>query len=260
MGSIQKHLPDFAKRWIKKAAYGLYDLTDLVFQGSIDKYDPQTLRVLKQCLREDSNTIDIGAHLGHILREILKAAPKGKHLAIEPIPHLYQGLQKKFGHRVKVLDCALSDEKGTAEFNLFVDKPALSGLKKRTDFGNQEVKTFSVQTERLDDLVSPNTRIDLIKIDVEGAEMIVLQGAKALLKRDRPIVLFEFSSGGGSNYHTVPEKVYDIFAESGMQVSVIEYFLKKMQGLSREEFVGQYRKGYNYFFIAYDEKWITRPA
>lgn len=258
MGSLQNNLPDFAKRWIKKAAYGLYDLTDLVFKGSIDKYDPQTLRVLEQCLRPDSNTIDIGAHLGHILREILKAAPQGKHVAIEPIPHLFQGLQKKFGNRVKVLDCALSDQQGTAEFNLFVDKPALSGLKKRTDFGNQEVKTFTVKTERLDDLIPVDQKIDLIKIDVEGAEMIVLEGARGLLKRDRPIVLFEFSSGGGSMYDTVPEKVYDIFADSGMQVSVIEYFLKKMQGFSREEFAGQYRKGYNYFFIAYDEKWIAR--
>lgn len=260
MGSIQKHLPDFAKRWIKKAAYGLYDLTDRIFQGSIDKYDPQTLRVLRECLKEDSNTIDIGAHLGHILREILKAAPRGRHLAFEPIPHLYAELKKKFGHKVTVLDYALSNQKGTAEFNHFVNKPALSGLKKRTDFGNLEVNTFTVQTERLDELVSPDTKIDLIKIDVEGAEMIVLEGARALLKRDRPIVLFEFSSGGGANYNTQPEKVYDIFAESGMQVSVIEYFLKKMQGFSREEFVGQYQKGYNYFFIAYDEKWLSRPA
>jgi len=258
MGLLQKNLPDFLKRLIKKAAYRLYDFTDSVFKGSIDKYDPQTLRVIRQYLRPDSNTIDVGAHLGHILREIIKTAPQGKHYAIEPIPHLFQGLKKNFGKKVTVLDYALSDKPGTAEFNLFVDKPALSGFKKRTDFGEQKVTRFTVNTERLDNLIPPETRIDLIKIDVEGAEMIVLEGARGLLKRDRPIVLFEFGSFSGGMYDTDPGRVYDIFSESGIQVSVIEYFLKKMKGFSREELIGQYQKGYNYFFIAYDEKLIRQ--
>jgi len=253
MGILQQYLPDFAKRTIKKIAYRLYFFTDSVFKGPIDKYDPQTLLIFKKYLGKTSNCIDIGAHHGHILREILAAAPRGTHFAFEPIPGLYKKLQKRFGKKVVLYNCALSDRKGTAEFNLVVDKPAISGLKKRTDYGPHPVSTFSVSTERLDDIVPPDVKIDLIKIDVEGAEMLVLKGAVELLRRNKPIVLFEFGSAAGDLYDTDPAVVYDLFTECGMEVSVIEYFLRRQTGFSREEFTGQYRKGYNYFFIAYNK-------
>lgn len=259
MGQIQQHLPDLIKRLIKKSAYRLYNFTDTVFKGSIDKYDPQTIAVLKKYLVPGSNCIDIGAHFGHILREILKYAPSGNHFAFEPIPALYEKLQKDFGKKVRVFNLALSDSKGSSEFTLFTDKPALSGFKKRPDFGNQKVETFSVKTEKLDEIIPADIKIDLIKIDVEGAEVIVLRGAKETLRRNKPVVLFEFSSGGGSMYNTRPEEVYDLFATCDMQVSLIEYFLKGMQGFSREEFCGQYHKGYNYFFIAYSNTLLHHP-
>lgn len=256
MGKFQQYLPDFAKRLIKQTAYRLYYFTESVFIGSIDKYDPQTIAIFRNYLRPDANCIDIGAHYGHILREMLKSAPRGKHFAFEPIPHLYAALSKKFGRQVRVFNYALSDTKGTATFNLFVDKPALSGLQKRTDYGEQAVENFTVQTERLDDIIPRDIKIDLIKIDVEGAELIVLKGARELLKRDKPIVLFEFGKGSGSAYSTNPEELFDLFEHCDMEVSVIEYFLKQQKGFSREEFCGQYEKGYNYFFIAYPAQLI----
>ena len=63
----------------------------------VDKYDFQTTQLIRKHLQKDANCIDIGANLGHILMEIVAAAPKGKHFAFEPIPDLYTSLKKKFG-------------------------------------------------------------------------------------------------------------------------------------------------------------------
>src|SRR6266852_4019276 len=48
--------------------------------------DAETLAVMKRILKEDSNCVDIGAHSGSILRLMLECAPRGQHLAFEPLP------------------------------------------------------------------------------------------------------------------------------------------------------------------------------
>jgi hypothetical protein len=46
--------------------------------------------------------------------------------------------------------------------------------------------------------------------------------------------------------------VYDLLESCGLSVSTLEYFLKSRPPFDRGEFIGQYKKGYNFFFIAYD--------
>lgn len=245
------HVPDFAKIGLKQLAYRLWVLSGKLFTGPFDKYDFQTVQVLRRCLRPDSNCIDVGAHAGHILREMLAAAPRGRHIAIEPVPEYHALLARKYGARVTLFDCALSDRDGAAEFVWFPERPALSGFKQRGMTAAYRPETLRVATRRLDDLVPPATRIDLIKIDVEGAELQVLEGATETLRTSRPIVLFETGPGGADEYGTAPEQIFDVFARAGLHVTVMEYYLAGKPPLSRDEFCGQFHKGYNFFFMAY---------
>ena len=109
-----------------------------------------------------------------------------------------------------------------------------------------------MQVERLDDLIPPNLKIDLVKIDVEGAEYEVLQGAKRFLQKNKPLVLFEFGLGAADIYGTTPDNMFDLLTSCGLGISTIEYFNAGKQPFSKEEFNGQFYKNYNVFFIAYD--------
>jgi FkbM family methyltransferase len=248
---LRDGVPDCARIFLKRAAYRLYLLSERFFRGPFDKYDFQTIYILRRHLKANSNCIDVGANLGHILREIITAAPNGQHMAFEPIPSLFKHLTRKYGRRVQVFNYALSDNEGQADFFYYQDSPALSGFRDRKRLGRHHVLKLKVETKPLDKLV-PHRVIDLIKIDVEGAELAVLQGSIETLKRSKPIVLFETGLGGADEYATTPEQLFDLLSDCGLSVSLMEYFLKGKKPFTREEFCGQFYKHYNYFYIAYD--------
>jgi Methyltransferase FkbM domain len=153
-----------------------------------------------------------------------------------------------------VYDTALSDHKGEKTFTLFTDRPAFSGFNKRLTGEEYATETLVVKVDRLDNIIDPSVAIDLIKIDVEGAEMEALKGAEKILKSYKPIILFEFGIGGTDVYATTPEMMYDYLTDCGLVISTQENFLSHKTHFNRTEFLGQYTKGYNYFFIAYEEK------
>jgi FkbM family methyltransferase len=251
---FKKFVPEFVITSARKTAFSFYKIIEKIFAGSaINKYDYETVEVIKKTLTKKSNWIDIGAHKGHILRELLSVAPNGSSFAFEPIPYLYKRLQSKYGKKVKVFDTALSDQKGEKTFTLFVDRPAFSGFNKRSAENDYVTQSLAVQVDRLDNIIDPSINIDIIKIDVEGAEMEVLKGAERIIKSSKPIVLFEFGMGGADVYNTTPEMIYDYLTDCGLVLSTLEQFLKHKQPFNRTEFLGQYTKGYNYFFIAYDQ-------
>ncbi|MEO6549630.1 MAG: FkbM family methyltransferase [Ferruginibacter sp.] len=249
---LRSNAPAWLKVVSKKTLFQAYRLTQAFYRLPLDKYDLQTTELIRTHLKKDANCIDIGANLGHILMEIVAAAPKGKHFAFEPIPDLYQSLKKRFSKNTTVFNYALSSKKGSATFNYYPQRPAVSGFRERNSQIGQEPTILAVQMEKLDDLIPEGLTIDLIKIDVEGAEYEVLQGAKNILKKNKPIVLFEFGLGAADIYGTTPAVVYELFAECGLSISTIEYFNANKKPFSKEEFDGQFYKNYNVFFIAYD--------
>lgn len=216
-------------------------------------YDMQTRKVIAQ-LKPDSNCIDVGCYKGEIMDLILKAAPKGQHFGVEPIPVQYKGLVSKYAQQpnVSILNYAASNVSGESTFNYVVSNPSYSGLKKRDyDKPNEEDTTIKVKTELLDTLIPKDINIDLIKIDVEGAELLVLEGAAELVNRCKPMVVFEHGLGASNHYGATPEKVFGYFQEKGMKISNLGSYLKNGTSLSQAEFEGQYHEQKHYYFIAH---------
>jgi len=113
-------------------------------------------------------------------------------MAFEPIPSLFGAIAKKFGSRVEVFPFALSDEEGKTEFNFVRNAPAYSGLRKRKyEIKNPDIEVIDVELRPLDSLVPADRKIDLIKIDVEGAELEVLQSLETIIKIATPFILME---------------------------------------------------------------------
>lgn len=198
--------------------------------------------------------MDVGCHKGEILDLLLKAAPQGAHFGFEPIPLLFQNLKTKYAGQpnCQLFDVALSNKKGTSSFNYVVSNPSYSGLIKRHyDRPNEEDTQITVRTERMDDFFPSDARIDLIKIDVEGGELMVLEGAVQTLRRCKPVVIFEHGIGASDLYGSTPEKVFDLLEGCGLRVSLLDRFLKNAPAFTREAFAKQYYDQRNYYFVAY---------
>ena len=97
---MNQYIPDLAKKSIITVAYGLYRMSEHLSSGPFRKYDFQTFTVIRECLRESSNCIEVGANVGQILREVVRAAPKGQRIAFEPIPGLFAQSEKRCGANV----------------------------------------------------------------------------------------------------------------------------------------------------------------
>lgn len=218
------------------------------------QYDSQTKQIIRKVCNANSNTVDVGTHTGDILDVLLQQSPNGTHYGFEPLPVFYQALRTKYQQQKNIVlyDLALSDANGNSSFNHVTSNPSYSGIKKRTyDRTKETDETIEVKTARLDDvLLQQNKKIDFMKIDVEGAELGVLKGATALIKRDRPVIIFECGLGGTDVYDTTPAELFTFFAELGYTISLLKNYLKQEAALDKTSFEEQYYLKLNYYFVA----------
>ena len=219
-------------------------------------YDRQTAEIIARVARPDSSCIDVGCHEGAILDEMLKHAPRGRHFAFEPLPHLFERLKAKYAGvpNVELHNTALSEAPGESTFQHVVTNPGYSGiLRRRFDRPHEDVVEIRVRLERLDDVVPRDHKVDLVKIDVEGAEMQVLRGARELLARSRPVVVFEHGQGASDVYGTTPQDIHGYFTSLGMKVSLLGDWLETRgaRTLALDEFVGHYQRASHYYFVAH---------
>lgn len=218
------------------------------------EYDRLTKQILKSTLHQNSNCIDIGCHKGEILDLFIKYAPKGKHLAFEPIPDFYHRLTEKYP-QVNVYNYALSNSDGEVSFNYVKNAPAYSGLQQRHyAIKHPEIEKITVQKSQLDAIIPSTMAIDLIKIDVEGGELNVLKGAIQLIKKQQPIIVFECGLGASDFYGTSPEDVFDYFSEIHYDLFLLKDFIERKVALNKNQFIRVYQSNEEYYFIASKKK------
>jgi FkbM family methyltransferase len=160
-------------------------------------YDPHLSGFLKRAVKPGMTVVDIGANIGYITMLLGDLVGKaGRVLAFEPNPEncrlLLLSIEENGFEHVKLFPFALSDTIGAASF--YHARGSNGGFWSKAH-GNVLTKpnSFVVPTIRLDAVC--DERIDLIKIDVEGAEYLALAGAERLITRFRPIVISEFCLG-----------------------------------------------------------------
>jgi len=172
----------------------------------------QRMRLLiSALLRPDSCCVDVGANVGDVLGWITAAAPDGRHVAYEPVPALAEDLRGRFP-RVDVRAAAVSRAPGTETFTHVLDRASRSGLGARSWQGGPRTETLEVPVVALDSDLPAGCAPALIKIDVEGNEAHVIEGARQTIAEHRPVVMFE---------HGFPEwsgSLFDLLSDLGMAV------------------------------------------
>jgi FkbM family methyltransferase len=241
------------RQLIKKSVIGsplepLARWADYRFAGNKNwLYDRQTFEVMRRVLTHDSCFVDVGAHKGDILRQAITLAPDGAHWAFEPLPHLFKTVNSDFPS-AHVFNVALSDQSGVTQFNHILDMPARSGMNRTPMDTGHKVQKFSVKTEALDSIVTG--RVDMIKIDVEGAELLVLRGAKETISRNTPVIVFEHGLGGADSYGHTPEQVFDLLSECGLNLFTMTRWLAGESRLLRAQFCQHFYSGKDFYFLA----------
>lgn len=218
------------------------------------RYDRLANRIYKRLIKPGMNTIDVGSHKGEVLEIFVKLGRGGTHFAFEPIPHMAAQLRRKFP-MAQVLDCALASSTGEVTFQYVRNAPAYSGLKKRAyAVKHPDIQEITVQCKRLDDVIHSSQKIDLIKIDTEGAELEVLKGAGELLKRNTPVLLFEFGLGSSEYYKAGPDEMFAYLHALNYRIYSLSAFLNGDPAYTADTFRQVYQSNREYYFVAADAK------
>jgi FkbM family methyltransferase len=215
-------------------------------------YDRETSEVLRRVLAADSNCLDVGAHAGSILEVIVRLAPRGVHHAFEPLPSFAALLRRKFPG-VIVVEAAVGEQAGEARFVHVANAPAYSGLRERTyDRADPVLKPIDVRVVTIDDVVPPDQPVAFVKLDIEGGEYHALRGALGTIRRCRPIVVFEAGARGTGRYGVTAAQFFALLRDDlGYRVSTMERWLAARPAYSEAEFVDNWERGPEWYFIGF---------
>ena len=163
--------------------------TQFLRHGCIPHQKP-TDELLKKLIRSGDLIFDIGANIGYLsllFNSLLKNS--GTIVAIEPSTRCFHQLQRNtaFAEKIQTLNVAISNK---TEKLRFAETKCLERSSLETV--NTYAKTIDIEAIQLDDLCLEYGMPDFIKIDVEGHEFAVFQGAEKMLSSKlRPLIYFE---------------------------------------------------------------------
>jgi hypothetical protein len=132
-----------------------------------------------------------------------------------------------------------------------VGNPGYSGiLKRRYDRPDEKDAAIAVALGMLDAVLADTPRLGLVKIDVEGAELLVLRRARRLLERFRRVVVFEFGLGAADCYGADGSQMHAFFDALGMDVWSLPGYVQCHAPLSCAAVQNEFERGVNYYFVA----------
>jgi FkbM family methyltransferase len=170
-------------------------------------WEPEVTKYICPKIAQGMTVIDVGADIGYYTLLFAKRVGRdGRVIAFEPIPSAREKLEHNVrlnGYtNVKICDFALFSSNGQAilegPFQISRINPAKT---------TSEKKDIQIQTKIFDECVSKLKvqRIDLVKIDVEGAELDVLRGMEQSLEKYHPLLLIELHTKHLSHFNYGPE-------------------------------------------------------
>ena len=165
----------------------------MMLSRALGLYEAQKTEAIMTCLKPGATFVDVGANKGDFTLLASKiVGANGKVFSFEPAPSNCEWVRRSIKlngyHNVTLYELALSDTNGRGQLYLG-DKSGWHSLV--PDRTNSDRKTLSVVTRTLDSVLKEahQCNVDMIKIDVEGFELEVLQGAYSTLSSNRDIIL-----------------------------------------------------------------------
>ena len=183
----------------------------------------EELQFCLRYLRPGDHFVDVGANVGVFSTLVGTRIPGVRITAVEPFPPVRADLLANLALNdltVDVVDAAVSDAPGQATFEV-LGRDVLNRLAPDGGVGDEQGR-ITVPVTTLDELVGGDPPA-LIKIDVEGSELRVMQGARRLLSdpANAPVLLFEHA-GHGSSFGITPAEVRSFLSEVGYRIHLLD--------------------------------------
>lgn len=200
----------------------------------------------------DTNCIDGGAHIGSMLAVFRHLAPRGHHLAFEPVRDKARLVQDRWPD-VEVHAAALGAAPGTATFHENRRRSGFSGLRADAGTTDADVAVYEVPVVTLDDVIGQRT-VGFVKLDLEGGEYHALQGGAALLARCRPALVLECNTDATlAALGWQRADLWDLLHDAGYDLRSVADHVFGRPPMGRDEF----SRGSHYPFTAFNYIAVT---
>ncbi|HEY7610220.1 MAG TPA: FkbM family methyltransferase [Alphaproteobacteria bacterium] len=197
--------------WGRRLFFALYDIYKRMFEaGPID--------ALRAYVPAGGIVIDVGANVGFFTERFARwVGPHGRVIALEPERANFAELSRRLSGkglaaRVDAQRAVADSASGTAHLVINPDHPGDHHL---GDAGERVTATT------LDAIAPAGGRTSLIKIDVQGAEIRVLAGARNVLARDKPALFVEIDPGGLAHYGGSVDALLGALAAAGYSPHIL---------------------------------------
>ena len=210
-------------------------------------YEKEESTMMENLVADGDNFFDIGANIGWYSINIAASRRATTVYAFEPIPTTYARLQENLGlnasANIKPFNFGLSEQAG--EFTFYYPPEGSGNASAVNLTGRSDVRTAQCQVRTLDAFTADNgTRVDFIKCDVEGAELLVFKGGLQTIARDKPIVLSEILRKWSAKFNYNPNEIFELFRGIGYKVYTAEGGRLVEFGMMDENTIPT-----NYFFL-----------
>ncbi|MBC7485284.1 MAG: FkbM family methyltransferase [Cytophagaceae bacterium] len=186
------------------------------------QYEKETNDLLFEYIKPGQVILEAGANNGTetvLLSRLV--GPNGKVLAFEPVEHIYQTLQLNLSinhcTNVQTEQKALGESDGQLHFNVLSEDFCNQGMASKYDETSADAKVLVQQTSIDSWVVKNNIRtVDFIKMDIQGAEIELLKGAKHTIEKSKPLIFTEATE----DFLSI-EKLFDALTDLGYAVYFI---------------------------------------
>ncbi|SHJ03793.1 FkbM family methyltransferase [Flavobacterium terrae] len=218
------------------------------------KCEPELL-LIHRLLKDDSVFVDIGTNKGIYLYQAEKVIKKGTIYGFEPNTSLVNYIKPLFP-KVKLFPLAVSSTTGTSVLHIPKKGNGLQDTRASLEAMGDEVEKIEIETITLDDWAKQEnvSKIDLVKIDVEGHELDTIKGCKAILETIKPTFIieielrhakyqineiFDFINGFG----------YEVFYFDRKSLSLKSFEVSQMADFQKDEFLNDFNRYINNFIF-----------
>lgn len=218
------------------------------------KCEPELLYIQHE-LQADSVFVDIGTNKGIYLYQAEKVIKTGKIFGFEPNESLVKYIQPLFP-KAKLFTYAVSSQTGISVLNIPKKGDGLQDTRASLETMGDDVEKIEIKTITLDDWATQEkiTKIDLVKIDVEGHEFDTIKGCKTILETIKPTFIIEIELRH-ANYPI--NEIFDFITAFGYEVfyfdrktlSLHPFQVSQMADFQQDDYLNDFNKYINNFIF-----------
>jgi len=230
-----------------------YKTLDSLATGNY-KCEPELLYI-QQILKPDSVFIDIGTNKGIYLYQAEKVIQTGKVIGFEPNKSLVNYIKPLFP-KAAIYPFAVSSHSGTAVLNIPKKANGLQDTRASLEAMGEDVEKVEIQMVALDAFAKEKqwSKIDLIKIDVEGHEFDSVKGCEHILKTIKPIFIIEIEL---RHAHYPIKDIFDFIIGFGYEVfyfdrkalKPVPFDFNQMSDFQKDAYLNDFNRYINNFIF-----------